>query len=166
MSEESKWKIPSAMPEARYPAALMPVISVALPEAVPSGHLDDDLIEVTDEELLKKLRSIKGQYFTGEVPVFYYDLLSGRPCDSSVHRTGILNLPSGKYGIIEDELNSEQIFSLTARCTNCRYMRIAHNPDDQKYAWYRRKGMCERFKEPPAEENEARRKEWFPNRTK
>ena len=122
---------------------------------------DDDLIEVTDEELLKKLRSIKGQYFSGESPVFYYDLLSGRPCDSSVHRTGILNLPSGKYGIIGDELTSEQIFALTARCANCRYMRIAHNPDDQKYAWYRRKGMCERFKEPLAKENEARRKEWF-----
>ena len=29
---------------------------------------DDDLIEVTDEELLKKLRSIKGQGFSGEVP--------------------------------------------------------------------------------------------------
>ena len=119
---------------------------------------DDDLIEVTDEELLKKLRSIKGQYFSGESPVFYYDLLSGRPGDSSVHRTGILNLPSGKYGIIGDELTSEQIFALTARCANCRYMRIAHNPDDQKYAWYRRKGMCERFKEPPAKENEAKKK--------
>jgi hypothetical protein len=122
---------------------------------------DDDLIEVTDEELLKKLRSIKGQYFSGESPVFYYDLLSGLPCDSSVHKTGILNLPSGKYGIIGDELTSEQIFALTARCANCRYMRIAHNPDDQKYAWYRRKGMCERFKEPLAKENEARREEWF-----
>jgi hypothetical protein len=127
---------------------------------------DDDLIEVTDEELLKKLRSIKGQYFSGEVPVFYYDLLSGWPCDSSLHRTGILNLPSGKYGIIGDELTSEQIFALTARCTNCRYMRIAHNPDEQKYAWYRSKAMCEHFEEPPAGENEARRKEWFPNRTK
>ena len=122
---------------------------------------DDDLIEVTDEELLKKLRSIKGQYFSGESPVFYYDLLSGRPCDSSVHRSGILNLPSGKYGIIGDELTSEQIFALTARCANCRYKRIAHNPDDQKYAWYRRKGMCDHFKEAPAKENEARRKEWF-----
>ena len=113
---------------------------------------DDDLIEVTDEELLKKLRSIKGQYFSGESPVFYYDLLSDRR-DSSVHRTGILNLPSGKYGIIGDELTSEQIFALTARCANCRYMRIAHNPDDQKYAWYRRKGMCDHFKEPPAPGN-------------
>jgi hypothetical protein len=122
---------------------------------------DDDLIEVTDEELLKKLRSIKGQYFSGESPVFYYELLSGQPCDSFVHRTGILNLPSGKYGIIGDELTSEQMFALTARCANCRYMRIAHNADDQKYAWYRRKGMCERFKEPLAKENEARRKEWF-----
>jgi hypothetical protein len=127
---------------------------------------DDDLIEVTDEELLKRLRSIKGQYFSGDFPVFYYDLLSGQPGDSSVHRTGILNLPSGKYGIIGDELTSEQIFALTARCANCRYMRIAHNPDDQKYAWYRRKDMCEHFEEPPAEENEARRKEWFPKRTK
>ena len=113
---------------------------------------DDDLIEVTDEELLKKLRSIKGQYFSGESPVFYYDLLSGRPCDSSVHRTGILNLPSGRYGI-EGNLTSEEIRVLTARCANCRYMRIAHNPDDQKYAWYRRKGMCDHFKEPPAPGN-------------
>jgi hypothetical protein len=126
---------------------------------------DDDLIEVTDEELLKKLRSINGQYFSGETRVFYYDLLSDRR-DSSVHRMGVLNLPSGKYGIIGDELTSEQIFALTARCANCRYMRIAHNPDDQKYAWYHRKGMCEHFEEPPAKENEARRKEWFPNRTK
>jgi hypothetical protein len=123
---------------------------------------DDDLIEVTDEELLKKLRSIKGQYFSGESPVFYYDLLSG--CDSSVHRVGMLNLPSGRYGI-EGNLTSEQIFALTARCANCRYMQIAHNPQDQKYAWYRRKGMCEHFKEPPAKENEARRKEWFPKQT-
>ena len=113
---------------------------------------DDDLIEVTDEELLKKLRSIKGQYFSGESPVFYYDLLSGRPCDSSVRRTGILNLPSGRYGI-EGNLTSEEIRVLTARCANCRYMRIAHNPDDQKYAWYRRKGMCDHFKEPPAPGN-------------
>jgi hypothetical protein len=113
---------------------------------------DDDLIEVTDEELLKKLRSIKGQYFSGESPVFYYDLLSGRPCDSSVHRTGILNLPSGRYGI-EGNLTSEEIRVLTARCANCRYTRIAHNPDDQKYAWYRRKGMCDHFKEPPAPGN-------------
>ena len=123
---------------------------------------DDDLIEVTDEELLKKLRGIKGQYFSGESPVFYYDLLSG--CDSSVHRVGMLNLPSGRYGI-EGNLTSEQIFALTARCANCRYMQIAHNPQDQKYAWYRRKGMCEHFKEPPAKENEARRKEWFPKQT-
>jgi hypothetical protein len=119
---------------------------------------DDDLIEVTDGELLKKLRSIKGQYFSGESPVFYYDVLSGRPGDSSVHRMGILNLPSGKYGIIGDELTSEQIFALTARCANCRYMRIAHNPDDQKYAWYRRKGICEHFEEAPAKENEAKEK--------
>lgn len=126
---------------------------------------DYDLIDVIDEELLKKLRSIKGQYFSGETPVFYYDLISGQPGDSSVHRMGILNLPSGKYGIIGDELTSEQIFAFTARCANCRYMRIAHNPDEQKYAWYRRNGMCERFKEPPTKENEARRKEWFPNRT-
>jgi hypothetical protein len=117
---------------------------------------DDDLIEVTDEELLKKLRSIKGQYFCGVSPVFYYDLLSGRPCDSSVHRTGILNLPSGRYGI-EGNLTWEEIRILTARCANCRYMRIAHNPDVQKYAWYRRKGMCEHFKEPPAKENEAKK---------
>jgi hypothetical protein len=120
---------------------------------------DDDLIEVTDEELLKKLRSIKGQYFCGVSPVFYYDLLSGRPCDSSVHRTGILNLPSGRYGI---EGNLTEIRVLTARCANCRSMRIAHNPDDQKYAWYRRKGMCEHFKEPPAKENEAKRSEANP----
>jgi hypothetical protein len=118
---------------------------------------DDDLIEVRDEELLKKLRSIKGQYFSGESPVFYYDLLSGRLCDSSVHRTGILNLPSGKYGI-EGNLTSEEIRILTARCANCRYKRIAHNPDDQKYAWYRRKGMCDHFTEPPAKENEAKKK--------
>lgn len=116
---------------------------------------DDDLIEVTDEKLLKRLRSIKGQYFCGESPVFYYDLLSGRPCDSYVHRTGILNLPSGRYGI-EGNLTWEEIRVLTARCPNCRYMRIAHNPDDQKYAWYRRRGMCEHFKEPPARENEAK----------
>jgi hypothetical protein len=119
---------------------------------------DDDLIEVTDEKLLKKVRSIEGQYFSGESPVFYYDLLSGRPGDSSVHRTGILNLPSGKHGIIEDELTSGQIFALTARCANCRYMRIAHNPDDPHYALYRSKGMCEHFEEPPAKENEAQKK--------
>ena len=125
---------------------------------------DDDLIEVTDEELLKKLRSIKGQYFSGESPVFYYDLLSGPAIHPCIGRVCLICRVAGTA--LRANLTSEQIFALTARCANCRYMRIAHNPDDQKYAWYRRKGMCEHFKEPPAKENEARRKEWFANRTK
>ncbi len=33
-----------------------------------------------------------------------------------------------------------------------------HRANDQKYAWYRRKGMCDHFKEPPAKENEAIKK--------
>jgi hypothetical protein len=34
-----------------------------------------DLIEITDEKLLEKLRSVKGQFTYGGTPVFYYENL-------------------------------------------------------------------------------------------
>lgn len=41
----------------------------------------DILIEVIDEKLLEKLRSVNGRYFFGGFPVFYHDSVRGRSYD-------------------------------------------------------------------------------------
>ncbi len=37
-----------------------------------------NIIKITDEQVLAKLRSVKGQFVYGGLPVFYYDLVHGQ----------------------------------------------------------------------------------------
>jgi hypothetical protein len=62
---------------------------------------DDDfpgsnLIEITDEKLLEKLRSVNGQFTSGKLPVFYYEHLMSTADYKVYAKTGQLPTLGGQ----------------------------------------------------------------------
>jgi hypothetical protein len=85
-------------------------------------HPGSNLIEITDEKLVAKLRNIKGQFHdvpgTGDVPVFYYEYLMSTADFRVLSKTGKSPIVTRKERPERDRLASEIMELLTRRQTS------------------------------------------------
>jgi hypothetical protein len=85
-------------------------------------HPGSNLIEITDEKLLAKLRSIKGQFHdvpgTGDLPVFYYEYLMSTADFRVLSKTGKSPIVTKQERPERDRLASEIMELLMKRQTS------------------------------------------------
>ncbi len=95
------------------------VLAAAVFDDIYSGS---NLIEITDEKLLAKLRNIKGQFHnvpgTGDLPVFYYEHLMSTADFKVFSKTGKLPVVTEKERPERDRLASEIMELLIKRQTS------------------------------------------------